>query len=233
MNLPSHSDQTQPSQMNFIRFEVQRCIQVLFGHDKVHLPLDPRQIDAVLEPVWNEIGLDDHPSLSLITTVDANGVEHALVDHCDGDIYLAADAGGDPTCEISSGKFAGESWRVVAYDEGFPHEPYQLATSDHRDAADATCRALQALLAPARVVIGLEGGLLQFACADRSASVLVMDSSFAHLNQENSGLVISSPYQGHAAEFAGEHREVTVEPEAVNTFWGQLAAQQELAPTHK
>ena len=41
-----------------------------------------------------------------------------MVDHCDGDIYLAADAGGDPTRENSTGRFAGESWRVVAYGEG-------------------------------------------------------------------------------------------------------------------
>ncbi|MBM5458674.1 hypothetical protein H8F21_13985 [Pseudomonas sp. P66] len=220
MNFPAQTNQ--PGQPKYVRFEVQHCLRVMYGIDSQYLPVDQRQVAAVLEPVSSVQSLDDHPNLSLIISQQPNGVEHALIDHCDGDVYLAADAGQDPNSVVSMARFAGEAWRVVGYEEGFPDEPYQMMVSDSLLAAQTMCNGLQALLKPVRVVLGMNGGAQQFICSDRAAELLVMDSAYAELNKENGSLVISSPYVGHMDEYAGEHYRSTPLTEMVQHFWDQI-----------
>ncbi|SBW84570.1 hypothetical protein PVE_R2G0543 [Pseudomonas veronii 1YdBTEX2] len=211
----------------FVKFEVQRCIRVMFGVESQYLPIDPRQVEGVLEPVRNETTLDEHPNLSLILSQQPGGVQMAMIDHCDGDVYLAADAGQDPHSEVSMARFAGEAWRVVGCEDGFPNEPYQLMTSESMLAAQSVCNGLQALLKPVRVALGMDGGSQSFIFTDRAAEVLVMDSAYAIQNKESGTLVINSPYLGHENEYAGEVYRGNLAPEAVSHFWGQVKAFEE------
>lgn len=217
----------EPGQPGFIKFEVQRCIRVIYGIESQYLPIDPRQVDGVLEPVRNEVSLAEHPNLCLILSQQPDGVEMAMIDHCDGDVYLAVHAGQDPHSEVSMARFAGEAWRVVGYKDGFPNEPYQLMTSESMLAAQSVCNGLLALLKPVRVALGMDGGSQTFIFTDRPAEVLIMDSAFASQSKESGTLVIKSPYLGHENEYAGAVYRGNLDRDAVSHFWGQVKAHED------
>ncbi|WP_439126212.1 MAG: hypothetical protein ACNJA3_27990 (plasmid) [Pseudomonas rhizophila] len=218
---------SEPGQPLFIKFEVQRCIRVMYGIESQYLPIDPRQVEGVLEPVRNEQSLAEHPNLSLILSQQPGGVQMAMVDHCDGDVYLAADACQDPHSEVSMARFAGEAWRVVGYEDGVPDEPYQLMTSESMLAAQSVCNGLLALLKPVRVAVGMDGGAQTFIFTDRPAEVLVMDSAYAAQSKESGTLVINSPYLGHENEYAGDVYRGNLARDAVSHFWRQVEAHED------
>lgn len=222
MNATQHINE--PGQPVLVRFEVQRCIRVMYGIESQYLPVDPRQVDGVLEPVRNEVSLAEHPNLSLILSQQPAGVEMAMIDHCDGDVYLTVDAGRDPYSEVSMARFAGEAWRVVGYEDGFPNEPYQLMASESLLAAQSVCNGLLALLKPVRVALGMAGGAQTLIFTDRPAEVLVMDSAYAAQSKESGTLVISSPYLGHEGEYAGDVYRGSLARDPINHFWGQVKA---------
>lgn len=223
----------EPGSPVFIKFEVQRCIRVMHGIESQYLPIDPRQVEGVLEPVRNEESLAEHPNLCLILSQQPDGVEMAMIDHCDGLVYLAVDAGEDPHSEVSMARYAGEAWRVVGYEDGFPNEPYQLMTSESMLAAQSVFNGLAALLKPVRVALGLDGGSQNFIFTDRPAEVLVMDSAYAAQSKENGTLVIKSPYLGHESEYAGDVYRGSLARDAVSHFWGQVQAHEEAASEAK
>lgn len=200
--IPTQAPQDYP---NFERFEVQRCIRVMYGNEAQYYPMDPRQVEAVFEIVRNETSLNAHPNLVLILLL-RNHIEHALIDHFDGDIYLAVDSGEDSTGEVCMAQFAGEAWRVVGYVGTAPDQPFQLMTTDNMLAAQSICHGLQALLTPVRVVLGREGGEQQFIISNRPAELFIMDN----------------PSTGPASEFKANAYMATCAPDAVATIWEQL-----------
>lgn len=214
--------QVPPAHPVFVGFEVQRCIRVMYGCEAQLYPIDPRQVEAVLEPVRNERSLNGHPNLVLILTLQPDGVEHALLDHCDGDIYLAVDSGQDTTGEVCTARFCGEAWRIVGRQEGLPGEVIELMATDSMLGAQSACAGLEALLRPVRVVLGMDGGAQQFIYADRPAELLVLDSKYAHQCGEQDSTVITTTFEGQSEDYAGEAYIANVLPDAVATLWDQL-----------
>ncbi len=164
--------------MKFTRFEVERCIRVLDeGNGQFIRPIDSRQIESILEPIAMDIGFGPHFDYSLIET-KINDQTYAMVVEVESEFDLLARLAENPGFQLASGGYGGVCWRVVGFEEGFPNEPFALATTDSEDSARCTCMGLQALLEPVRIAVRLVNGEQVETLSNRPAEVLLLNETY-------------------------------------------------------
>jgi hypothetical protein len=194
--------------MKFSRFEVERCIRVLQnGNGFFTLPIDSRQDENVLELIAPDIGFPPNSRYELIETA-IDGQTFAMIVEADrgyGALYV-------------NGDYGGVWWRVVGFEDGFPNEPFVLATTDCEDSAKCTCMSLQLLLEPTRVAVRVLAGEKIETVSDRPAEVLLLsetDDASDDDEESPSELNSASPWAGIKPTAA------IVVPEKIHSLWDQ------------
>ncbi|MGE8063938.1 hypothetical protein [Pseudomonas sp. NPDC089569] len=202
--------------MNFSRFAVERCIRVLREGDGylIH-PIDSRQVESILEPIWRDIGFGPNFDLSLIET-NVEGQTYAMVVVSESDFDNIARSANVPGIRLASGEYGGVWWRVVAFEDGFPNEPFVLATTDCENSAQCTCMSFQRLLEPVRVAVRLVNGNQIETVSNRPAEVLLLNETDEVCEvdeEETSERDTASPWAGIKATGA------LVIPEKIQSLW--------------
>lgn len=208
--------------MTFTSFAVERCIRVLVEGNGHHLrPIDSRQVEAVLEPVAFNNGFGPDDRLSLIET-EVNGQTFALVVELDSDIDVLASADTDPSCKIAYGEYGGVWWRVVGFEAGFTNEPFELAGTACELSAQCTCMSLQALLAPARVVVSMKQEGMPHVVASRPVEMVLLECDGTEAGIDNDKLIINGASVGCNNPVAARFASAAVAIGAVDKIWEQL-----------
>lgn len=202
--------------MKFSSFAVERCIRVMDeGNGQFIWPIDSRQVESVLEPIAMDIGFGPYFDYSLIET-NVDGQTFAMVVENDSDFDVLARLASDPEFQLARGGYGGVWWRVVGYEEGFPDDPFALATTDCENSARCTCMSLQVLLEPVRVAIRLLDGEQIETVSSRPAEVLLLNETDETGKDDGDGtseLDTESPWAGIKPTAA------MVVPEKIQSLW--------------
>lgn len=139
---------TRTEGLQFLKFEVERCIRIVVENGERCLPVDSRQVEAVLAPIALDESLDSHGvPLHLIQT-ESNGKTFALVAGEDDDLYVhALDCPEDDySITFSCGEYGGVVWRVIGYLSDRPDDGIQMSTGNDEKTVRQICSVLQSMV---------------------------------------------------------------------------------------
>lgn len=211
--------------LNFTSFSTERCIRVLRdGEAPTLFPVDSRQVEAVLALAADADSLR-RQHLYLIETETRDGETFVMVDHCDGEVYLQADAGMDMDCVVSTGEFAGVCWRVLGFVEGREEAPVEMAVGSARSASEI-CEGLRMLLEPTRVAVAMHGGTVEATVANRPAEVILLEGAPDDVAAaKKDGFLVITDAQGDtiAAEYVVTRSRAVIDAHKTGLYWSQLA----------
>jgi hypothetical protein len=211
--------------LKFTGFSTERCIRILRdGEAPALFPVDSRQVEAVLALAADADSLR-RQHLYLIETETPDGETFVMVDHCDGEVYLQADAGMDMDCAISTGEFAGVCWRVLGFVEGSKDTSVELAVGSARSASEI-CEGLRMLLEPTRVAVAMHGGTVEATVANRPAEVILLEGAPDDVAAaKKDGLALVTDAQGGtiAAEYVVTRSRADIDTHKTGLYWSQLA----------
>ncbi|HCF4367717.1 TPA: hypothetical protein NI671_004967 [Pseudomonas aeruginosa] len=131
--------------MIFSRFEIERCIRVVYEDEETLLPIDGRQNEKHLRLVadHDELLLE-HPSLHLLESATIRG-PLALLAHEESDEHVAALYNEDDSIAYSTGEYGGVRWRVLGFTKNCD-APTIMASGNCEASIGRIASSLQALL---------------------------------------------------------------------------------------